>query len=155
MTVGRWITKRDAERAKASAPTIAERAASLPEIPDAPDDADDDADPSDTLGFLRKMVTDTQRRIRLAEQQGNMAAAQKMGRDLGGLLNTVARVERLERSEEELIRITKDQLVEAKSSVLAKVHALADRPLHCAECSRKLSVRWGREGRANVTDQGS
>jgi aryl-alcohol dehydrogenase-like predicted oxidoreductase len=151
MTIGRWVKERD----RGGARTIADRAAALPTIPDAPDEAPaDDVDPSDTLGFLKQMVTDTQRRIRLSERQGNLAAAQKMGRDLGGLLNTVARVERLERSEEELIRITREQLVEAKASVLAKVHALADRPLHCAECARKLSVRWGREGRANVKDDG-
>jgi DNA invertase Pin-like site-specific DNA recombinase len=148
MTIGRWVKERD----RGGARTIADRVAAMPEIKVSIDELPSDVDPSDTLGFLKQMVTDTQRRIRLSERQGNLAAAQKMGRDLGGLLNTVARVERLERSEEELIRITREQLVEAKASVLAKVHALADRPLHCAECARKLSVRWGREGRANVKD---
>jgi transposase-like protein len=136
-------------------PSVADRARAMVPPPDDSEDEgldlDDGADEDQSsLDLLRRLSNQTQRRLRAAEAAGNHTVVQRMGRDLASMANTIARLERLEHADREVIPLTREQLIEAKSRVISLVTALASRPLHCADCARKLSVSWGREGRAQI-----
>lgn len=142
-TIARWRNAQSsdvAKRAEAIAPSFT--------VAPPADDAAPEPEPQTDLEFLRQLARDTRKRIREAERVGNLSAAQKDSRDLGNLLNTIARVEARERQEDDVLHLRTEELIQAKVAVLTRVRALASRPLLCAACSRELSVRWGREARA-------
>ena len=146
-TVSRWRSLRDHGTPR---PPVAARAKAFAildaETPPADEDEDED-DPTDTLGLLRRIASDMQTSIKQAKRVGNMSAMQKAGRDLAGLMATIARVERQATAAADYLTIRREEIAEARAAVLTRVEALASRPLHCAACARKLAVEWGREGR--------
>lgn len=115
----------------------------------APDveDVDDEPEPEGlsplehTIALQRKFESLAKR----SEAVGNMRAAGMAMRDAANLSNTIARLRKMEQLEADVLRISRADIASAEDSLKEKVHRYLDRPLLCAECGRKLSIKWAEE----------
>ena len=85
-----------------------------------------------------------------ARQSGNHTAAQRALRDLGATLAIVARLEKLEGSDGDSIRVLRSDIHAAESSLRAKLQRLTAQPLTCDVCGRALRAQWGEDQGAPV-----
>lgn len=76
-----------------------------------------------------------------AKAVGNMTAAQRAVRDIGNLVNTIARIERTLGGDGE-IRVSREELETAREAVRARMAAVLSAPLLCAHCGRQLRIDW-------------
>ena len=136
MAISRW--------AKAAGVTPGAAAPPPPAASAEPSAEAEPIDVSDTLLTLRRMQSDALRIANEARGVGNMGAAQRAVRDAAALGNTIARVERSEQAESDVLRLSRADIELEMQKVLARVQAITARPLLCAACSRALSVRFGR-----------
>jgi hypothetical protein len=96
----------------------------------------------DSLAVLRAMRRDLFKGAEQAKQVGNMTAYQRIMRDVANLSPVIAREEKAGREDRDVLRVSKSEIDEAMAAVNARVEQLCARPLLCAECGRKLSVKW-------------
>src|SRR5690606_1113331 len=141
-TVQRW-TRKYADAPPPAEPTIAERAAALAANAPAADDHDAPEDDGDSLAQLKRMQREMQAMARQARQEGNYTAAQRAMRDAGALAPVIARLEKVAADESDVLRISRAEIDRTMVDLEARIKAMLDRPLMCAECSRKLSIAWG------------
>ena len=86
--------------------------------------------------------------LRLADEAfavGNYSAAQRAMRDASNLSLVIARIEKEQRSDNDLLHISRADIAAARASYTERVRALLARPLLCAHCSKALSVAWVEE----------
>lgn len=112
-------------------------------------------DPSDNLGTLRTLAQYMYSQA-AQERTSNPKLAATMARSAADVLNTIARVEKGQAEAEDLLRITRKQIADAKAGALERFQALCNRAkeaggLLCARCSRQLSIEWG-EAQAKVDE---
>ncbi len=110
-------------------------------------------DTSDTLGTLRELVKSMFQQA-AAEKLSNPKLSATLTRSASDVLNTIARVEKGQAEAEDLLRISRKQIADARAGALERFKALCDRAqaaggLLCARCSRQLSIEWG-EAQAKV-----
>lgn len=139
-TVAR-VVKRHAERKPAAA--IAERARKVrahmaPPDPIAPPSAVDASAPA--IDQVRALMADARAQLDAATAIGDSITAQRCTRNSAALASVLARLERIEHADSDVLRISRAQIDEAIAGVYARVEAMLDRPLVCAKCSRELSV---------------
>lgn len=137
MTISRWA--RDKGVTAGSAPPVA--------APPEPA-RDEPASEADLLDALRDMLRQLLDDAKASRAVGNMTAVARSMRDAGNLTNTIARIEGRQADDADVLRIPRSEIAEAMAGVTARLQAIADRPLLCAECSRKLSVSFGESGRS-------
>lgn len=106
------------------------------------DDPPDDGTVDDEIRNLRKMQRDLQRDAETARSMGNMTAAQRAMSASAALAPVIARLLRASKDERDVLRIPRSELDSARAKHRERIRALLDRPLLCAECSRKLSIDW-------------
>jgi hypothetical protein len=83
---------------------------------------------------------------RTAETNGNITIAQKCNRDAAGLVVTLARLEKLHKSDADVLRLSKEDIEAAFEGIMQKATALLERPLLCSACNRQLSVQLAGKG---------
>jgi hypothetical protein len=75
---------------------------------------------------------------------GNSAEAQRCTRTAAGLTPVLARLERDQRDDADVLRLDRGDIEKAMRGVRERVAAILARgELRCADCSRALSVRFG------------
>jgi hypothetical protein len=77
-----------------------------------------------------------------AKAVGNYTAAQRSMRDAANLAPIIARLERAESGDADVLRVSRADIEAAMASHRSKVKALCARPLLCAHCGRALSLDW-------------
>ncbi len=132
-TIGRWLSEADA------APT--------PKPETAPD-ATPEPEPEpvligDTLDLMRGMLASTITQSRAAEKDGNHTAAQRAMANATALTNTIARLEKNKEDNADELRIPRAAIDDSRELVRARLMALAERPMLCADCGKKLSISYG------------
>lgn len=98
----------------------------------------DEGEPLGTLETLKRVLADITRRIGDAEEDGQVEIVQKLGRDAGNLGAIVARLEKAEAQDDDVLKFPRSEIKAAQASLLEKVRMMASKPLHCAECGRRL-----------------
>lgn len=156
VTVLRWVKKAKASepppKAKAKAPAapwtgltaaLTERS----EPPPAEDEAPEPAEGATLLEQVRSLHRDLLGTARDAKRVGNMKAAQAALAAAGNLMNTMARLAKLEAEGADVFKISMAEIKATKESLRDRLATMRGRPLCCAACSRKLSVSMAYEGR--------
>lgn len=105
--------------------------------------APDEDDNRDTLTEVKQMLRDSLRQAKDAGKIGHAADAQRFGRIAAVLVPVIARLERDQKTDEHVLRISRQEIAERRIKVRQRFRAICDRPLLCAQCNRKLSVFWG------------
>lgn len=95
----------------------------------------------DLLSFVRSSMRAAQGLAGEARAAGNFAAGQRATRDAAAFAAIAARLEKVERADENVLRISRAEIDAAYESVLEKARIVCERPLLCADCGRRLSVR--------------
>lgn len=99
-----------------------------------------DAEPFDSsasaLEVCRRLLADAVADTNSADR----TIAQRSRRDAGNLAILLARLEKSERADENMLHISRVEIDEAIAGVLAKSRALCEKPLVCAECGRQIAV---------------
>lgn len=114
--------------------------AGLPDLPPIPEGAD-------TLERARAMLARVDIIAEHSLRQGNLKAAQSAMRDGLKALNDIARYETQQAKRGDGLHISQEEIDESRETVRARFAALADRPLLCAHCGRKLAISWGEHAR--------
>lgn len=170
-TIAYWERKARAGQARPSVPAESERPPPVPSVPKpargnltqalaargekpAPPPAPT-IDPTDTLGTLRELVRSMFVQA-AAVKLSNPKLSATLTRSASDVLNTIARVEKGQAEAEDLLRITRKQIAEARAGALERFQALCARAqaaggLLCARCSRQLSIEWG-EAQSKVAE---
>ncbi len=107
-------------------------------------DADDfevEADAYDAMSLLKRAIKANLELARSAEAERNMTLVSRCNRDLLGLVNHMKGLEKMQRSDENVLHVARSDIDAAYASVLEKMRVVCDKPLLCSECGRKLSVR--------------
>lgn len=137
-------------QASALAASLSARAASDPEPADvAAADAADDAelpelDDNDLLASARAlyrwMLREAQRMQRLGNARGATTTINSAAKTLMPML---ARLEKIQQEQSSVIRVSREEVERGMALMRERFAAILDRPLHCAECSRRLSATIG------------
>jgi hypothetical protein len=105
-----------------------------------------DAEPFDSsasaLEVCRRLLADAVADTSSADR----TVAQRSRRDAAGLAILLARLEKSERADEDVLHVSRADIEEAMASVMEKSRALCEKPLLCAECGRQIAVLMA-EGR--------
>lgn len=136
-TVGRWAKLLEAD---APEPTPILPAPKAPSPEDPPDASTDALTATRTLHRQTISLAEEARRV------GNVGAAQRAMRDAAALVTVIARLEKAERQDGDVLRISRAEIVAAQIRQRERLRALLERPLLCAHCGRALSVDWGEGG---------
>jgi hypothetical protein len=94
----------------------------------------------DTLDSLRRLLDKTVKLAEQAERDGNTTAAQRAYRDAVQAMNTLARLDREKSKDTDSIVLPKAEVERALTSVRERVQLLANVPLTCCECGRRLRL---------------
>lgn len=141
MTISRWAKAAGVAPANPAPPPRAHRPTkSEPPTPVAPPPAD-----MPTIDRVRSTITKLHAVADAAAAVGNHKAAQQSHRDAGAQMLLLARLEKLETKDSDVIRVSRADVSDAMSSVRARVQAMAARPLLCAHCSKELSIALAEE----------
>ena len=100
--------------------------------------------PADASALERNRAMQAEQ-LRLADEAfavGNYSAAQRAMRDASNLSLVIARIEREQRSDDDMLHISRADIATARDAYRERVRALLARPLLCAHCSRELSIAW-------------
>jgi transposase-like protein len=146
-SVTRWIDLARAEAEQDDVSGTAARYASLtkdpepsaPSVPRAPRDDDGKT----TLEQAKSAWRRAQDLADSAEKSGNYQAAQRAMRDAMSYMLIIARLEKEAATTGDDVRIPRAEVEAIRARLLAEIRAACERPLLCAECSRKLSIDWG------------
>lgn len=115
----------------------------LPDLPPIPEDAD-------TLERARALLARVEVIAEASLRAGNVKAAQSAMRDALKAINDIARYEATRAKTSDGLHISQEEIDEARETVRARFAAIADRPLLCASCGRKLAISWGENARKDV-----
>jgi hypothetical protein len=119
---------------------------SLPEPPGLDGEPDSELEALDAITLTRRLLAHTRDMARTAETNGNITIAQKCNRDAAGLVVTLARLEKLHKSDADVLRLSKEDIEAAFEGIMQKATALLERPLLCSACNRQLSVQLAGKG---------
>ncbi len=147
-SVKRWIdlARAEAERDddppayKALVPTTD------PPAPPPPPRKPTEKDDRTTLEQARSAWKRAQDLADSAEASGNFQAAQRAMRDAMSYMLIIARLEKEAAATGDDVRIPRAEVDGLRKRVLGQIAAACERPLLCAECSRRLSIDWGTAG---------
>jgi transcriptional regulator with XRE-family HTH domain len=116
--------------------------------PPAAADQEVDAPPADApaLDQVRFLIAQARAGLTDALAVGNSGLAQRQTRNAAALMSVLARLERTAADESDAVRISAAEAKQIQAQLFERMRAHLERPLLCAECNRKLSVRWGTEG---------
>lgn len=120
-------------------------APALPELPPIPEGAD-------TLERARAFLARVEVIAEHSLQVGNVKAAQSAMRDALKAINDIARYETQQAKRGDGLHISQEEIDESRETVRARFAALADRPLLCAHCGRKLAISWGEHARKDAIE---
>ena len=96
------------------------------------------------LVVVRELLAEARAGFANAAAIGNSAEAQRFGRTAAGLTPVLARLEREQREDADVLRLSRSDIDAAMRGVRERVAAILARgELRCADCSRALSVRFG------------
>lgn len=140
MTISRWM-RAYAETPAGRAAAFVKRKAAPPPAPEASPEGEDD---EPFLATLQRLMRGYTRRMRECEAIGDTTTAQKIGRDAEALARTIARVQKGDAANADTFSIPRADIDATMDALRERVKAILDRALLCAECSRALSVAWGR-----------
>jgi hypothetical protein len=132
-TVVRWI--KEAGEAPAIVPVA-------PPAPAAPPPAVETT--GDALEDTRAMVRQFHADAAAAREAGNHSAAVAAQGHAGKLMILIGRLEKQKGENRDFVKYSRAEIAEAEAGALAKLAAYLNRPLLCAECGEKLSIKWGK-----------
>ncbi len=136
-TIGRWLSEADAPPKP------------KPETAPASDPEPAPALVGDTLDQMRGMLANSLAQSKAAERDSNHTAAQRYMAIATGLTNTIARLEKNQADNADELRIPRAEIDEAREMVRTRLMALAERPMLCADCGKKLSISYGDPPKGN------
>lgn len=99
-------------------------------------------DTTDTLGTLRGLLESFMAEAH-RNQAGNPRLATTLAKSAADVLDQIRKIEHAKREDDSVIRIRREDIARAHAAALERYKALCDRPLHCADCGRKLAIAWG------------
>lgn len=168
VTVSRWVAKYKAEQKAAakntpkSDPPWKGLTSSLAQRSAPPDEEESEpAEAGTLLEQVRALQRDMLDTAKAAKGVGNMKAAQAALASAGLLANTIARIAKTEADSADVFKISRAEIGATADGLRERLKTMRDRPLCCAECSRRLSVELAYEGREKpdvikeFLDQGS
>lgn len=153
-----------AKRVGLSRPTVAKVLAEPPPVPAhmapaaaPPTNSPPPPDTAPAIEHARFLVEQARQGLADAQSVGDGQTAQRQTRNLAALLSVLARLEKVERQDEDIIRISRAEVTEVERSLRGRISAILSRPLLCSHCSRELSVQWGTDGLAapDASDPGA
>lgn len=127
------------EHARQSAPPPA-AAAGDDDTPD-DDELETSDDALDAMSVVKRAIKANKQLAEQALAEGNHTIAARVGRDLGMLIRDLRALEKTQRIDENVMHVSRAEIDAAYESVLEKARIVCDKPLLCAECGRRLSVR--------------
>ncbi len=132
-TIGRWLTEANAAPAPKHMQALAPEREPIPPrtLPD------------DTLEMMRTMLADTIGQADAAKADGNHTVAQRSMASAAALVNTITRLEKNVADNADELRISRAEIDDAREMVRARLEALAERPILCTDCGKKLSISYG------------
>jgi hypothetical protein len=105
-----------------------------------------------SLERARAMQAELYSNANEAKAVGNYSAAQRSMRDAVGLAPIIARLEKAESGDADVLRVSRAEIDAAMASHRSKTAALLARPLLCAHCGRALSLEWASKDTGLETD---
>jgi transposase-like protein len=145
-TVRRWKKLWRERRLDTQSGTV-DRPAKKPRKP--PPKEEEIEDSGDTLEHAKQARARTLRLSREAEAEGDIATAQKLIKEGTSLSLLIARIEKERNSGNGGITVTADELMRAEESVRRQLEAVAQYPIMCAECGRKMRVEIASGGKSD------
>lgn len=137
-TVRRWATA--AEKEVARKPITHEEM--LRPAPSPLPDFDIDENAPVGVG-ARKLWNANLKRVHQAMLTGDGRTEQQSSAVLSKMVPGMIKIEEALRADADGVHVTAAELAEAQDFVRARLAAIAERPLLCANCSRALSIEWG------------
>lgn len=100
----------------------------------------------DALQIMKENTAQDMARVKELRKIGNHELAQRAARDVAKSVEAIARLEAARPKAEGDITFTQEeyQAIEAELKDLISKH-LQGRPLLCADCGRKLAMKWGND----------
>jgi hypothetical protein len=96
------------------------------------------------LVVVRELLAEARAGFANATACSNSIEAQRYARTAAGLTPVLARLERDERDDADMLHLSRADVSNAMATVRERVAAIVARgELRCADCSRALSVEWG------------
>lgn len=114
--------------------------------PAAVEDEDEEADgvvedlpeDADALTIVRHQIKDLRRYVEAARRAGQIETVQRFTRSLVELVNAQRQLEKAQRHDDGVIVASVAEVADAIKKIDEKVQAVAEEPLVCAECGRKM-----------------
>ncbi len=140
MTVKRWCAAapKAAEAVRQAAPPIENSGAAAP----AP--AATAEEPFDFEASLHAMIRQAEIEARTHDQASNPRGAQAAMRRAAELMKVLSQTEKRKPADPNLLTFSRAEIDKAIADLTVRLEAMCSRGLLCADCSRKLSVRFGR-----------
>jgi hypothetical protein len=107
-------------------------------------------DLADLEGTFERFIRSAESNASAAARDGNHTAAQRGMRDAANMAMALARLTRERRKGEEQLVVTREELEATQRTLRDRVHALLEKPLVCARCSREIAIEWGRTVKEDI-----
>lgn len=102
------------------------------------------------IDTVRELLRDARSQVATASAVGDSQLAQRHTRNAAALASVLARLERVEATDSDVLRISRAEIKEIDESLRERIAAIVSRPLLCEHCSRELSVSWGTGGETHA-----
>lgn len=109
-----------------------------------PETPEDPGVPFDFEGSLQRMIRDAEREARQHDQASNPRGAQAAMRRASELMKVLAQSEKRKPADPDVLQFSLAEIDRAYAEISALLAKLCERPVLCSECSRALSVKFGR-----------
>lgn len=143
-TIARWI-RRYGEPGlvprTARPEALEEERARLAALEEAPPVADELDDGAPAIEIARQLIRDTRQRYADAVRAGDTRRASQYSSHLTAQLTKLAALERRSEDDDDVMRIRIADIEAAMGEHRRAVQAILARPLHCAECGRRLTAQ--------------
>lgn len=100
-------------------------------------------DMSDPVAMIAQLIAEQHAAIAADRAAGNMRAVSSNMSTLERMTKTLKQLQAGAADDANTVRISRAEISKIEDSLRERVAAICNRPLLCAECSRKLSVQWG------------
>jgi len=103
-------------------------------------------DSSDVVAFAQATLSQMYDAVQAAAAVGNHTAAQKTLRDIGALVNTIARTKARATGEEDMVSFPRRELEAAEAEYAELTAKALETPLYCAKCGAQIRVELAAGG---------
>lgn len=137
----------------ALAASLSARAAGDPVTEPAQDEAElPELDDNDLLASARALYRWMLREAQKMQAVGNArGATTTINSAAKSIMPMLARLEKIQQEQSSVIRVSREEVDRGMALMRERFAAILDRPLHCAECSRRLSATIGLGPDADLT----